>query len=69
VTTQIYSVPGISCAHCKQTIEDELAKVDEVSAVAVDISAKTVRVDGDAPVSAVRAAIEAAGYEVIGAPG
>ena len=34
---QTYSVPGISCGHCKVAIEGEVAKVHGVSAVVVDI--------------------------------
>ena len=59
-----YSVPGVSCDHCKHAIEAEVAKVPGVSAVTVDVEAKTVRVDGDAPDDAVRTAIDEAGYDV-----
>ncbi len=59
-----YSVPGVSCDHCKHAIEAEVAKVSGVSAMTVDVEAKTVRVDGDAPDDAVRTAIDEAGYDV-----
>jgi copper chaperone len=59
-----YSVPGISCDHCKRAIEGELATLEGVGAVTVDVSARTVRVEGDASDEAVRAAIDEAGYEV-----
>lgn len=58
-----YLVPGISCGHCKQSIESEVAKVAGVARVAVDIEAKTVSVDGGDD-SAIRAAIDEAGFEV-----
>jgi copper chaperone len=61
-----YNVPGISCDHCKNAIEAEVAKVPGVSSVTVDIEAKTVAVDGDAADDAVRAAIDEAGYDVAG---
>jgi copper chaperone len=61
-----YSVPAISCDHCKHAIESEVSKVPGVSAVTVDIAAKTVRVEGDAPDTALRAAIDEAGYDVDG---
>jgi len=65
-STRTYSVPGISCGHCQATIEGELAKVAEVEAVDVDLDAKTVAVTGTASDDAVRAAIDDAGYDVVG---
>ena len=63
--TTVYSVPGISCGHCKAAIEAEVAKVGGVAAVVVDVEAKTVAVDGTAADADVRAAIDEAGYEVV----
>ena len=40
-------VPGISCAHCEQTIREALTPLEGVRAVAVDIRAKQVTVDYD----------------------
>jgi len=58
-----YSVPGISCDHCKAAIESEVSGVDGVTAVVVDVDAKSVAVTGgDDP--AIRAAIDDAGYDV-----
>lgn len=59
-----YSVPDISCDHCKHAIETEVATVDGVERVDVDVADKTVRVTGGAEDAAVRAAIDEAGYEV-----
>ncbi len=59
-----YSVPAISCDHCKHAIETEVATVAGVAAVDVDVAGRTVRVEGDAADEAVRAAIEEAGYDV-----
>jgi copper chaperone len=59
-----YSVPGISCAHCERAISTEVGKVAGVTAVEVDLDAKTVVVQGSAVEDAsVRAAIVEAGYE------
>ncbi len=66
MSTRTYSVPGISCEHCKHAIETEVAKVAAVTGVDVDIAAKTVRVDGDAVDAAIREAIDEAGYDVEG---
>jgi copper chaperone len=65
--TVVYSVPGISCGHCKAAIEGEVAHVAGVTAVVVDVDAKTVTVDGTASDAEVRAAIDEAGYEVVAA--
>jgi copper chaperone len=59
-----YSVPEISCGHCKESIEGEVNKLDGVAEVIVDIESKTVTVDGIASDVAIRAAIEEAGYDV-----
>lgn len=61
--TTTYSVPEISCGHCKSTIEAAVEGLGGVTRVAVDIDAKTVDVDGgDRDV--IVAAIEDAGYDV-----
>jgi copper chaperone len=65
--TRTYSVPAISCGHCKAAIEGKVSTVRGVTAVEVDIEGRTVRVDGEASDDAVRAAIDAAGFDV--APG
>jgi copper chaperone CopZ len=62
----VYSVPGISCGHCKASIEGEVAKVAGVAGVTVDIDAKTVTVEGDATDAELRAAIDEAGFDVAG---
>lgn len=63
---RIYSVPAISCGHCKAAIEGEVAKLDGIASVEVVIDDKTVHVDGDATDDAIRAAIDEAGYDVSG---
>lgn len=62
----VYSVPTISCGHCKASIEGEVGKVAGVASVQVDIDAKTVTVEGDATDEALRAAIDEAGFDVAG---
>ncbi len=62
-TTHTYSVPGISCGHCKSAIEGEVSAVAAVDSVEVDIDAKSVTVIGGDD-AAIRAAIDDAGYEV-----
>jgi copper chaperone len=66
MTTRLYSVPGISCGHCKAAIEGEVGKLAGVEQVEVDVEARSVRVEGSASDEAVRAAVDDAGYEVAG---
>lgn len=63
--TTSYSVPGISCGHCRTAITGEVTKVDGVTAVEVDLERKVVSVTGDGVAdAAVRDAIDEAGYDV-----
>lgn len=58
-----YSVPGISCGHCKNAIEGEVGAVADVTAVDADVATKLVTVTGGDD-TAIRAAIGEAGYDV-----
>ncbi len=61
----VYAVPGVSCGHCKSSIEGEVGKVTGVASVEVDLDAKTVTVDADASLDpAIRQAIDDAGYDI-----
>ena len=60
-----YTVPGISCGHCRTAITGEVTKVAGVSAVDVDLDTKTVTVTGAGfNEDAVRDAIDEAGYDI-----
>jgi copper chaperone len=63
-----YSVPGMSCEHCRSAITKEVDTVAGVASVTVDLDAKTVVVRGEGVDDAdVRAAIDEAGYDIEGA--
>jgi copper chaperone CopZ len=63
--TLTYSVPGISCGHCRTAITAEVSGVAGVSAVDVDLTGKVVTVTGaGVDDAAVRDAIDEAGYDV-----
>lgn len=62
--TRTFSVPGISCGHCKAAIEGEVGKLGQVERVVVDVGTKTVEVSGEATDEELRRAIEEAGYDV-----
>jgi copper chaperone len=63
MTTRTYSVPAISCGHCKAAIEGEVGRLAGVERVVVDVDSRSVEVTGDAADTAIRAAIDEAGYE------
>jgi copper chaperone CopZ len=61
----IYSVPGLSCEHCRIAVSTEVRRVAGVDSVEVDLDAKLVTVRGRGlSGDAVRSAIDEAGYEV-----
>jgi copper chaperone len=67
MSTATYNVDGMSCDHCVRAITEEVNKIDEISEVNVDLAGKTVTVTGDTvDDAAVRAAIDEAGYTVVG---
>ena len=59
-----YTVPDISCGHCKETIESRLTQVDGVTSVAVDIDTKGVTVEGDVDEETVADALDEVGFEI-----
>ena len=65
MSTITYSVPDVSCGHCRAAITSEVSTVDGVDSVEVDLDAKTVTVTGELlDEAAILAAIDDAGYEV-----
>ena len=63
-----YTVSGMSCGHCVAAVTAELQKLDGVTAVDVVLDGGTVTVRSEQPLDddAVRAAVDEAGYELIG---
>ena len=63
-----YRVTGMTCQHCIAAITEEVGAVPGVTDVQVDLAAGRVSVTGGSPLddAAVRAAIDEAGYEVVG---
>jgi copper chaperone CopZ len=58
----------MTCGHCVAAVTEEVAQLPGVTAVDVDLASGGLTVTSDAAVdeSAVRAAVEEAGYEVAG---
>jgi len=62
--TITYSVPGISCGHCRAAITAEVTTVSGVESVDVDLDTKLVRISGEnLDDAALVEAIDEAGYE------
>jgi copper chaperone len=66
MTDKVFTVPDISCGHCKSTIEGALKSVKQVRYVDVNVDKKTVRVSFDPPdaIAEIVRAIEDQGYAV-----
>ena len=63
-----YTVSGMTCAHCVMSVTEEITAIDGVTDVAVDLPTGAVVVTSDRPLDEeqVRAAVEEAGYELVG---
>jgi copper chaperone CopZ len=66
MTVQTFTVTGMTCGHCVQAVTSELAKLDGISEVTVDLSTGSATVTSGSALglSEVAAAVEAAGYEL-----
>lgn len=62
-----YAVVGMTCGHCVNAVSTELAKLQGVISVEVDLSTGDISVSSQNPLDsvAVAAAIEEAGYEMV----
>ena len=62
-----FTVTGMTCAHCRRAVTEEIAAVDGVASVAVDLATGTVTVTADRPVDRadIAAAVDEAGYALV----
>ena len=62
-----FTVPEISCGHCKETIESTINSLKNVEAVNVDIDQKSVEVksSSDLDLSLVSNMLDEQGYTVV----
>jgi copper chaperone CopZ len=69
MSTESFSVAGMTCEHCVRAVTEEVSAVAGVTDVDVDLASGGLTVTSGAPVDegAVRAAVEEAGYELAGA--
>ena len=66
MSTQTYTVSGMTCDHCVRSVTEEVGGLPGVTSVDVDLASGRLTVDGDAPTEAVRGAVEEAGYTLTG---
>ncbi|MFC9244423.1 heavy-metal-associated domain-containing protein [Streptomyces sp. NPDC057136] len=66
--TTVYEVKGMTCGHCEGAVSEEISGIAGVTSVQAAASTGLVTVASQAPLDedAVRAAVDEAGYELVG---
>lgn len=66
MSTQSYTVVGMTCQHCVASVTEEVSVIAGVTGVDVDLASGTLTVTAPEPIpdEAVRAAVEEAGYQL-----
>lgn len=66
--TTVYKVSGMTCGHCEGSVAQEISAIDGVTGVKAVAASGEVTVTSAAPLDqdAVRAAVDEAGYELVG---
>ncbi|MDX3264051.1 cation transporter [Streptomyces sp. NPDC093228] len=66
--TTVYKVSGMSCGHCEGSVSGEISAIAGVSSVTAVASTGEVTVVSAAPLAdeAVQAAVDEAGFELVG---
>ncbi|MFI9149797.1 heavy-metal-associated domain-containing protein [Streptomyces sp. NPDC053367] len=66
--TAVYKVSGMSCGHCEGAISGEISQLPGVTSVKAVAASGEVTVVSTAPLDeeTVRAAVDEAGYELVG---
>ncbi len=66
MATETYTVTGMTCSHCVNAVREEIARIEGVASVVVDLVSATATVVSADPLdrAEIVAAVDAAGYEV-----
>ena len=66
-STATYTVSGMTCGHCVSSVTEEVANIPGVTGVQVDLGSGAVTITSETPVeeTAVKAAVDEAGYELV----
>ena len=69
MVTTTYQVQGMTCGHCVNSVSTEVGALTGVTNVQVDLASGQVTVTSESPLDtdAVRAAVDEAGYDLVGA--
>jgi copper ion binding protein len=67
MTTTTYTVSGMTCGHCVNSVSSEVGRLAGVTNVLVDLTSGAVTVTSEVPLDdeAVAAAVDEAGYQLI----
>jgi len=67
MTTTAFSVPGMTCGHCKQAVTTEVGKIAGVSNIDIDLDTKKVTVTSSQSLawSDLVSAVDEAGFEAV----
>ena len=57
------NITGMTCDHCQRAVKEALESVEGVQSASVDLDMGVARVDGDADLNALVAAVEEEGYQ------
>ncbi|WIN00326.1 cation transporter [Actinoplanes oblitus] len=66
MATETYTVTGMTCSHCVNSVSAEIGRLPGVTAVQVELASGAVTVTSNEPLdeAAVAAAVDEAGYEL-----
>ena len=66
MTTETYTVTGMTCGHCAASVREEIEEIPGVRSVEVTVEGGRVEVSSDAPLerSAIEQAVTEAGYQL-----
>ena len=69
MVTTVYTVQGMTCGHCVSSVSTEVGAIEGVTDVSVDLASGQVTVTSQNPLDTdtVRAAVDEAGYDLVGA--
>jgi copper chaperone len=65
MSDHLYTVEGMSCAHCVAAVTEQVSQIPGAEQVEVDLESGALAIHGeDIETAAVRAAVEEAGYSL-----
>lgn len=67
MTTKTYTVSGMTCGHCVNSVTTEISKLTGVRGVNIDLASGAVTVDSEQALddAAIASAVDEAGYRVV----